>query len=217
MLKKAGDFTPQKTGTSNPLGFIGQAQVTGGATAPDRTRVVLRTYSDAYEWDVPDGDVVKALTTGKPRLTPLPDEPQGEAIAYSRDGALFLTTYETVNLPGDELPEIRQYTPSAAAKPNQPPAATLPTKHNKLSWYQRMNLQQATSLIAAVGLVGVALVLAGVVGILRARRRVLAGRAEAGPSADAPTAVLSTVDSYGYEAGHPVQPGYDDRDYRGYP
>ena len=65
--------------------------VTGAAISPDRTRVALRTYTAAYEWDVPDGDVVKAITTGTPRLTPLPDEPQGEAIAYTVDGPRFLT------------------------------------------------------------------------------------------------------------------------------
>ena len=53
---------------------------------PDR--VALRTYTAAYEWDVPDGDVVKAITTATPRITPLPDEPQGESIAYTADGRL---------------------------------------------------------------------------------------------------------------------------------
>ncbi len=57
--------------------------ITGAAVSPDRSRVVLRTYAEAYEWDVTDGDVVKAITSGVPRVTPLPDEPQGEAIAYT--------------------------------------------------------------------------------------------------------------------------------------
>ncbi|MGC9665906.1 hypothetical protein ACNTMW_05045 [Planosporangium sp. 12N6] len=90
-LTRVGTFTPTLTGTSNPFGLLGQMMVTGGANAPDGRRVALRTYADAYEWDVPDGDVVKAITTGKPRITPLPGEPQGEALAYSRDGAGLLT------------------------------------------------------------------------------------------------------------------------------
>jgi DNA-binding beta-propeller fold protein YncE len=65
--------------------------VTGAATSPDRSRVAIRTYGQAYEWDVPDGDVVRAMTQGTPRITPLPDEPQGEAIAYTVDGEAFLT------------------------------------------------------------------------------------------------------------------------------
>ena len=36
---------------------------------------------------MPDGDVVKAITTTTPRVTPLPDEAQGESIAYTADGA----------------------------------------------------------------------------------------------------------------------------------
>ena len=53
--------------------------------SPDGTRIVLRTYADAFEWDVPDGDIVTAVTTGKPRVTPLADE-FGESIAYTPDG-----------------------------------------------------------------------------------------------------------------------------------
>ena len=90
-LRKVGTFTPKRTGTANFLGLIGQVLVTGGGQAPDGTRVVLRTYSDAYEFDVADSDVVRAITTGTPRITALPDEPQGESIAYTPDGAGLLT------------------------------------------------------------------------------------------------------------------------------
>ncbi len=90
-LRKVGTFTPQRTGTPGFFGVIGQLLVTGAAQTADRRRLALRTYSDAYEWDVPDGDLVRAITTGTPRITPLPDEPQGESIAYTRDGSMFLT------------------------------------------------------------------------------------------------------------------------------
>src|SRR3989440_2566980 len=66
-LVKVGQFKPLRTGTPGFLAVVGQGLVTGGANAPDFKRVALRTYSDAYEWDVPDGDVVKAITTGTPR------------------------------------------------------------------------------------------------------------------------------------------------------
>ncbi|HET6214598.1 MAG TPA: hypothetical protein VFE14_17165 [Micromonosporaceae bacterium] len=211
-LKKVGEFTPQRTGTSNPLGFIGTTQVTGGANSPDRTKVALRTYSDAYEWQVPDGDVVKAITTGKPLVTPLPDEPQGEAITYSHDGTAFLTTYETADLPGDDLPEIRQYAPATAAKPTTAPAGLTPVKKNTLAWYQRLSLQQATTIIAAIGFVGVALVVAGIIGITRARRRLREARALEAAEATGygdPTAVMSAVrDPGGYGAGGYPAAGY---------
>ena len=92
------------TGAANPLGIIGEVVVTGAATSPDRNRVALRTYTAAYEWDVPDGDVVKAITTTTPRLTPLPDEPQGEAIAYTVDGTRVPDRERPGRRPGDDPP-----------------------------------------------------------------------------------------------------------------
>ena len=71
-LKRVGEFRPTATGENNLLGGLGEPMVTGAATSPDRRRVALRTYTAAYEWDVPDGDVVKAITTSTPRLPPCP-------------------------------------------------------------------------------------------------------------------------------------------------
>ncbi|MFG2039613.1 hypothetical protein [Dactylosporangium sp. NPDC048998] len=90
-LTLVGHFKPSHVGTENPFGFIGSALITGGAVSPDGTRAVVRTYADAYEFDVTDGDVARAITTGTPTVTPLPGEPQGEAIAYTPDGNSFLT------------------------------------------------------------------------------------------------------------------------------
>jgi len=90
-MSLVGEFHPVITGAPNDLGRLAEMMVTGATTSPDRTRVALRTYTTAYEWDVPDGDVAKAITTTPPRVTPLPDEPQGEAIAYTVDGQTLLT------------------------------------------------------------------------------------------------------------------------------
>ncbi len=90
-LKRAGTFTLTPTDTPSGVGALGGFVVTGGANSPDRRKVALRSYNDAYEWPVPDGDVVKAITTTAPRITPLPNEPQGESIAYGPDGLSFYT------------------------------------------------------------------------------------------------------------------------------
>ncbi|GAA0729097.1 hypothetical protein Drose_11620 [Dactylosporangium roseum] len=90
-LTEIGHFQPTRTGTDNPLGFLGSALITGAAVSPDGTRAVVRTYSDAYEFEVTGGDVAQAITTGRPKVTPLPGEPQGEAVAYSPDGNSILT------------------------------------------------------------------------------------------------------------------------------
>ncbi len=62
--------------------------VTGGAMSRDGRVAALRTYTDAYLFPVPDGDLAKALE-GDPVRVPLPGEPQGEAIAFDPDGTLL--------------------------------------------------------------------------------------------------------------------------------
>src|SRR5258706_5096048 len=116
-LKRVGEFSPPTTGTDNLLGLLGDTMITGAATSPDRHRIALRSYTAAYEWDVPDGDVVKAITTARPRLTLLPNEPQGESIAYTADGTSFLTV-------SDESgpTTMRSYVPSTKVAPTPTPS-----------------------------------------------------------------------------------------------
>ncbi len=173
-LQKVGTFKPVQTGTpGGPIPVLSQLLVTGAATSPDGTRIALRTYTDAYEWDLTDGDIVKTITTRTPRITPLPNEPQGESLTYSADGKSFVTVSETSSLPNDVVPTIMRYTPSVpppptkAAKPGAPAAAA-----------SSLSLSDITLMVAMVGVVGLGLVIAGVVGIRRARR--------SGPDGDDP-------------------------------
>ncbi|MET0135354.1 MAG: hypothetical protein ABW215_17385 [Kibdelosporangium sp.] len=62
--------------------------VTGGAVSADGTVIALRTYTDAYLYSAPDGDIVAALGREAVRV-PLPNEPQGESIAFEPDGTLL--------------------------------------------------------------------------------------------------------------------------------
>ncbi|MCP2256788.1 hypothetical protein LX15_000471 [Streptoalloteichus tenebrarius] len=71
-----------------PVAGFGSVLVTGGAVSADGTVVALRTYTDAYLFSAPDGDVVAALGR-EPVRVPLPDEPQGEALAFEPDGTLL--------------------------------------------------------------------------------------------------------------------------------
>jgi hypothetical protein len=173
-LKKVGDFTPQHTGTDNKLGPVGQTSVTGGAVAPDGKHVVLRTMSDAYEWSVPDGDVVKALTTTNPIITPLPSEPDGEAITFSRDGKSFLSL--TSQASGDTW-SILSYTPAVPAAAPTKSASVAGGGHpsapkgDTRSWFSKLTLQQLTYLVGGVGLVGLIMVFGGILGIRSARNR----------------------------------------------
>jgi hypothetical protein len=164
-LKNVGSWKPKRTGTPNFLGATGQILVTGAAQAPDRKRVVLRTYSDAYEWSVPDGDVVKAITTSEPRVTPFSGEAQGEGIAYSSDGTSFLTS---TNQTGQS--KILRYHPASAAAPAAAAADKPAKKADSRPWYQKLSLPQIINMVAAVGVLGLVLVLVGVIGIRQSRK-----------------------------------------------
>lgn len=67
--------------------------VTAGAFSPDGKRLVLRNYTEAFEWRVKDGSLRAALAS-QPEVIPLPPTPQGEAIAYSSDRDALITTTE---------------------------------------------------------------------------------------------------------------------------
>ncbi|MBB5826845.1 hypothetical protein [Micromonospora carbonacea] len=126
-LARVGQVRLPSTTTRNPYSFLGRRVVTGGASAPDGRRVVLRTYADAFEFDVPDGDLVAALTTGRPRSIALPDEPQGESVSYSRDGRSLLTVSETAGQPPGTRPRILRYALPAGPTPSARPGVAGPT------------------------------------------------------------------------------------------
>ncbi|MGC4875873.1 hypothetical protein ACLQ26_06290 [Micromonospora sp. DT43] len=131
-LASVGKVVLPSTTTSNPFSFLGRGVVTGAANDPDGHRVVLRSYADAFEYDVTGGDVVAALTGGTPRVTPLPNEPQGESITYSRDGRSLLTVSESADQPAGSRPTILRYpaapaTTAAAPHPAEPTTAAPPS------------------------------------------------------------------------------------------
>ncbi|WP_373300032.1 SdiA-regulated/phytase-like domain-containing protein [Amycolatopsis acidiphila] len=88
-LEKVGtlEFKPTNT-PGGPVAGFGSVLVTGAATSADGTVVALRTYTDAYLYSAPDGDVSAALKRDPVRV-PLPDEQQGEALAFEPDGTLL--------------------------------------------------------------------------------------------------------------------------------
>lgn len=85
-------------------GSPGASLVTGGGVSPDGTRVVLRTYAAAYEWDAPDGDLARAITSTEPRVIKLPQTRQGEAITYAADGYSLVTATEGLPAPVHVVP-----------------------------------------------------------------------------------------------------------------
>ena len=120
-------------GVVNLLHRVGEVHVptvTGGDLSPDGRRVVLRNYTAAYEWDVRGGDLVAALS-GEPERVSLPGSPQGEGIAYSRDGRSLLTSSEGK---GGPVYELRPGGATAAAQPSATPAATATGRDARNDW-----------------------------------------------------------------------------------
>lgn len=80
-------------------------EVTGAAVSPDGNQVVLRTASEAYEWDV-SGSVIGSILDDEPRVTILDDEPSG-TITYDDEGHFLVPGGGEVRSyqPGDELAE----------------------------------------------------------------------------------------------------------------
>lgn len=224
-LTKAGQFQPEQTGTANKLGSSGQAQnsVTGGAGAPDGSRVALRTLSDAYEWSVTAGNVVGALTKGTPSITPLPSEDQGYAIAYTTDGKSFLTVSSA-----DVATPILKY---AQAKPAPTTAATAKAKTPKKPgvfrrWFNSLTLGQLMAYLIGIAVFGALLVGIGIFGMVRGRRKLppppppsrdpVGGRP--GPAGGSPGAAMSGAGTPGGAAnfypeygtdGRQITPAYD--------
>lgn len=102
-MRKVGELRLSPTSTpGGPVPLLGSVVVTGGAVSGDGTRVAVRTYTDAYVFAAPDGDAVAALARTPVRV-PLPDEGQGEAVAFTAEDTL-LSGSESA---GGPLPALR--------------------------------------------------------------------------------------------------------------
>jgi hypothetical protein len=95
--------------------------ITGGAVSPDGLHLVLRTYTEAWEWDAPDGNLAEALT-GLPRKISLPVTKQGEGITYSTDGQALLAGGEQLDPVYRVSIERPRYAPTGDVLADQPPS-----------------------------------------------------------------------------------------------
>ncbi|WP_306834027.1 hypothetical protein [Catenuloplanes nepalensis] len=170
-LKQAGEWKIPLTETSTWLGVPGRLAVTGGAVAPGGAKVALRTYADAFEWDVQNGDVIAAVTSGEPRITGLPDESFGEAISYAADGTSFVTVSEVS--PGQtfakDTPKLLKYAPAHNAV--QADTGDGDGQGDNRALWERVSLGQITAGIVSVGIVGLLMLAGGIAGIVMFRRR----------------------------------------------
>jgi hypothetical protein len=176
-LRRVGDVVVPASDTPNAgrgaSALVGGRLITGGAVSADGRVIGVRTYSDA--WLYPAGstataeDVVGALR-GTPVRVPLPDEPQGEAIAFTDDGTLLSAGESPTGSSGGALRAVPGALAGMAAGPAAPTAerAATPTATDREP--------DADVLVAVVA--GLAVV--GVVVLVAVRRRQRA-RGDAGP------------------------------------
>jgi hypothetical protein len=158
------DFDAMASGPSlgqSPIALFGGNLATGGDVTPDGSRVVIRTYAEAFEWQTQGGDLAGAFTRTPDRVA-LPNEKQGEAIAYTRDGKDLVATSEGEQAPLDAVPEA----------PVPPPASTTTPRPKGAAGPRSFDAPAVR--IVAVG--GGLLVLGLVIASIRGRRRASAGR-----------------------------------------
>ncbi|OJF10906.1 hypothetical protein [Couchioplanes caeruleus] len=171
-LKKVGQVELPRTDTpGTSFARLAQSVVTGAAIAPGGNKVVIRTYLDAFEWDVTNGDVIAALKQ-KPRGTGLPNEPFGEAISYSADGKTFATVSDFGQQEDQEADNyILRYTPATTIAQASTKGAKDAKSSEGPSWYSDLSLSDITYLVGGIGVLGAILVGAGVFGIMRSRKK----------------------------------------------
>ena len=119
-----------------PVGRVGSMLVTGGAVSADGEVVALRTYTDAYLFRAPGGDIPTALATSPARI-PLPNEPQGEALALAPDGTL---------LSASERRAVSEDASGSAGLPG--PEGSGPEGSGPEGWVPVRSVPDATALLA---------------------------------------------------------------------
>lgn len=90
-LAQVGTVTIDRTttpGGPERAGGFASVLITGGAVSANGQVIALRTYTDAYLFSCPNGDIGAGLKS-TPKRVALPNEPQGEAIAFEPDGTLL--------------------------------------------------------------------------------------------------------------------------------
>ncbi|MDL5156411.1 hypothetical protein [Actinomycetospora termitidis] len=122
---------PSSTTEGGPASFLGRGLITGGALSADGRSAALRTYTDAWLFPVggPTADDVVAGLRATPTQVPLPGEPQGEAIAFTLDGALLSAGESPSGGPRARLHEVEvpRTAPSPAPVAVPTPAGTSAT------------------------------------------------------------------------------------------
>lgn len=69
-------------------------RVTAGDISADGSEIVIKTHTTIYYWKRNDSESISEALTQKAKLLPYYKEPQGEAIAWLKDGSGYMTVSE---------------------------------------------------------------------------------------------------------------------------
>jgi hypothetical protein len=86
-LEKVADLDISQAGIKSDV-------IDDGTVAADASRVTIRTYGSALEYDVPQGASLASIWDQIPRLLKITDPPQGEGITYRLDGKSLISIGE---------------------------------------------------------------------------------------------------------------------------
>lgn len=88
---------PQNTSTVNTAmlsGTLSFKDVTAAAFSPDGKEIMVKTYSNIYNWKLKNGENIEKKLAETPVTITYQFEPQGEAICFKNDNSGFFTLSE---------------------------------------------------------------------------------------------------------------------------
>lgn len=133
-----------------PIPGVHTSAITGGAVDPDGTVAALRTYTDLYLYRVAGGEIVAGLE-GPALHLPLPERPQGEAIALAADGAAVMAS-EAASGPLPPLDEISGAVQAAQTELPPPAAAEAGARSGDAAEPADESTEPSTGALLAIGL-----------------------------------------------------------------
>lgn len=116
LLQRVGSIRFVSRGGLVPASL--QVLATGAALSPDGALLTVRTYTDAYVWQVRHGDVAAAIRH-RPAHIAIPLQPQGEGVGFDA-GALVLDS-EGASTPVYRVPLPSALRPRPSSTPSSAP------------------------------------------------------------------------------------------------
>jgi hypothetical protein len=89
-------YSTTDTLTANKIGSIPFGQVVAADFSADGKEVLMKNYNNVLYWQIGKGEDFAKAIKRNPAIVNYIEEPQGESVAFARDGSGFYTISETV-------------------------------------------------------------------------------------------------------------------------